>query len=220
MAPTNTNALAQMIQQLQQSGMQQSMAGQKAPVSQLQQGGTAAQDTGTGGLAALIQSLQSPQSPLSQLTQPQPQTLGINQPIPMSMPQADPTGQAAPDIGSSVYLECRPPLDRKDRNPVVKTFVNLSFKNGHEVQEFSVIHELFDGRKIDRSNQYTGTVTHVPGQNEWSWSGRLDSNRRITMEARVFRNARNEWWYEENVFDNGRSDGAIQYRCNESEGGD
>ena len=128
--------------------------------------------------------------------------------------------QAAPDIGSSVYLVCRPPLDRNDRNPVVKTFVNLSFKNGYEVQEFTVIHELFDGRKIDRSDQYTGTVAHVPGQNEWSWSGRLDRNRNITMEARVFRNARNEWWYEENIFNNGRSDVSIHYRCSENEGGD
>ena len=129
--------------------------------------------------------------------------------------------QATPDIGSSVYLECRPPLDRKDRNPVVKTFVNLSFKNGDEVQEFTVIHELFDGRKIDRSNQYTGTVAHVPsGGNVWSWSGRLDRNPRITMEARAFLSARNEWWYEENVFDNGRSDSAILYQCNKSEGGD
>ena len=128
--------------------------------------------------------------------------------------------QAAPDIGSGVYLVCRPPLDRNDRNPVVKTFVNLTFKNGYEVQEFTVIHELFDGTTRDRSNQYTGTVAHVPGKNEWSWSGRLDRNRHITMEARVFRNARNEWWYEENVFDNGRSDVSIHYRCSENEGGD
>jgi hypothetical protein len=42
--------------------------------------------------------------------------------------------QAAPDIGSNVYLVCRPPLDHTDRNPVVKTFVNLYFKNGYEVQ--------------------------------------------------------------------------------------
>jgi hypothetical protein len=121
---------------------------------------------------------------------------------------------------NSVSLVCRPPLDRNDHNPVVKTFVNLSFKNGYEVQEFTVLHELFDGTTVDRSKQYTGTVAHVPGQNEWSWSGRLDRNRRIKMEARVFRNARNEWWYEENVFDDGRSDVSIHYRCNESEGGD
>jgi hypothetical protein len=55
------------------------------------------------------------------------------------------------------------------------------------VQEFTVLHELFDGTTVDRSYQYTGTVAHVPGHNEWSWSGHLDHNRRITMEARAFR---------------------------------
>jgi hypothetical protein len=63
-------------------------------------------------------------------------------------------------------------------------------------------------------------VAHVPGQNECSWTGRLDRNRSITMEARVFRNARNEWWYEESVFHDGRSDVSIRYRCSENEGGD
>lgn len=128
--------------------------------------------------------------------------------------------QAPPDIGSSVNLVCRPPLDRSDPNPVVKTIVDLTFKNGHEVQEFNVLHQRFDGTTVDRSNQYTGTVAHVPDHNEWSWSGRLDRNRHITMEARVFRNARNEWWYEENVFNDGRSDVSIHYRCSENEGGD
>jgi hypothetical protein len=103
---------------------------------------------------------------------------------------------------------------------LTRSLVNLSFKNGNEVEEFTVIHKLFNGRKINRSDQYTGTVAHVPGQNEWSWSGRLDRNRHITMEARVFRNARNEWRYEEDVFKDGRSDSAIRFRCEESEGGD
>jgi hypothetical protein len=111
-------------------------------------------------------------------------------------------------------------LDRNDRDPVVKTFVNLTFKSGYEVQEFTVIHELFDGRRIDRSNQYTGTVAHVPGKNEWSWSGRFDRDRRVTMEARLFRNTRNERRYEENVFKDARSEGPIHFRCSENEGGD
>ena len=46
------------------------------------------------------------------------------------------------------------------------------------MQDFTVIHELFDGTK-DRSNQYTGTVADVPGKNEWSWSGRLDQQTEI-----------------------------------------
>jgi hypothetical protein len=111
-------------------------------------------------------------------------------------------------------------LDRNDRNPVVKTFVELSLKSGHEVQEFTVIHELFDGTKRDRSNQYTGTVAHVPGKNEWSWNGRSNRNPHIAMEARVFRTAHNDWWYDENIFTDGRPDVSINYRCDEKEGGE
>ena len=55
-----------------------------------------------------------------------------------------------------------------------------------------MLHELFDGTTVDRSNQYTGTVAHVPGHNEWSWSG-PDHNRRITMEAGAFRKCSQEW---------------------------
>jgi hypothetical protein len=61
--------------------------------------------------------------------------------------RADAGFQAAPEIGNNVSLVCYPPLDRTGRNPVVKTYVELSLKSGHEVQEFTVIHELFDGRK-------------------------------------------------------------------------
>jgi hypothetical protein len=76
------------------------------------------------------------------------------------------------------------------------------------------------GRKLIPSNQYTGTVSHVSGKNEWSWSGRLDRNPKITMVARIFRNTRNVWWYEENVFDNWRPDVSIQYACQENGEGD
>jgi hypothetical protein len=132
--------------------------------------------------------------------------------------RADAGFQPAPDIGNSVSLVCRPPLDRKDRNPVVKTLVELSLKGGHDVQEFTVIHELFDGTKRDRSNQYTGTVGHVPGKNEWSWSGRSIRNPHITMEARLFRTARNDWRYEESIFRDGRPDVSIDFHCDENEG--
>jgi hypothetical protein len=128
--------------------------------------------------------------------------------------------KGAPDLGSSVNLICRPPLDRNDRNPVVKTFVNISFKNGYEVEELSVIHERFDGQTVDRSKQYSGTVAHVAGHTEWSWSGRQDQNRHISMEARVFRTARNEWFYEENISKDGHPEKSFRFGCTESEGGD
>jgi hypothetical protein len=42
--------------------------------------------------------------------------------------RADAGFQPAPEIGNSVSLVCHPPLDRTDRNPVVKTFVELSHR--------------------------------------------------------------------------------------------
>jgi hypothetical protein len=125
--------------------------------------------------------------------------------------------QSAPDISDRVSLVCRPSLDRSSRNPAVKTFVDLSLKPDHEVRDFTVIHELFDGTRKDRSDQYTGNVDHVPGKNEWSWNGRLNRNSSITMEARAFRTSRGEWKYEEKVYKNGWLDVAIDYSCNESE---
>jgi hypothetical protein len=128
--------------------------------------------------------------------------------------------KSAPDLGKSVYLICRPPLDRHDSNPVVKTYVNLSFKDGYEVDDLSVIHERFNGKTVDRSKQYTGTVAHVAGHTEWSWSGRQDQNRHISMEARVFRTAHNEWFYEENISKDGHPEKSFRFGCTESEGGD
>lgn len=82
--------------------------------------------------------------------------------------------QATPNVPTDgISLICRPPLDRNDRNPVIRTTVNVTFQNGYEVKEFEVLHELFNGQIIDRSKQYIGTVGHTPGMNEWFWRGRL-----------------------------------------------
>ncbi len=89
--------LAQIMQQLQQAGlMQNAQASGQNPFKQ-----QAPPQSKDGGLNALLGQLSQPgQSPLTQLTntaQQQPQTLGIQRPIPMQMPQADPQGQQAPE---------------------------------------------------------------------------------------------------------------------------
>jgi hypothetical protein len=84
--------------------------------------------------------------------------------------------QSAPDISDRVSLVCRPPLDRSSRNPAVKTFVDLSLKPDHEVRDFTVIHELFDGTRKDRSDQYTGNVDHVPGGSTKKRYTRMDGS--------------------------------------------
>lgn len=127
--------------------------------------------------------------------------------------------QATPDVPTDgINLTCRPPLDRTDRNPVIRTTVNVTFQNGYEVKEFEVLHELFNGQIIDRSKQYVGTVGHSPGTEEWFWRGRLARNPQIEMVARVRRNGRNEWRYEEDIIKYGRLDSSTVFGCTSREG--
>jgi hypothetical protein len=78
----------------------------------------------------------------------------------MSVAVLGPVKAAPPEFESGVSLECRPPLVRKDRNPIVKTFVNLSFKNGHEVQEFEERAWLYLGSGRQAGQIACGWRTH------------------------------------------------------------
>lgn len=127
--------------------------------------------------------------------------------------------QATPDVPTDgINLICRPPLDRNDRNPVIRTTVNVTFQNGYEVKEFEVLHELYNGQIIVRSKQYIGTVGHSPGMNEWFWRGRLARNPQIEMMARVSCNGQNEWRYEEDIFKYGHLDSSTVFGCTSREG--
>jgi hypothetical protein len=66
-----------------------------------------------------------------------------------------------PPLGSGIYLTCKPPLDRSDRDPVVSTMVSVEFvrDTNYHVKSFDVIHSLFSGRTINRNDQYSGTVS-------------------------------------------------------------
>jgi hypothetical protein len=60
-----------------------------------------------------------------------------------------------PPLGSGIYLTCKPPLDRSDRDPVVSTMVGVAFLSdtNHHVKSFDVIHNLFSGHTINRPPQ-------------------------------------------------------------------
>jgi hypothetical protein len=49
-----------------------------------------------------------------------------------------------PPLCSGIYLTCKPPLDRSDRDPVVSTMVSVEFLSdtNHHVKSFDVIHNL------------------------------------------------------------------------------
>ena len=91
--------LQQAMRQQQQQQMlapliQKLMQAQQQPQLQQPGAGAAGQSPlGQGqGLAAML----GGQGAMGQQRPPGPPTLGVNQPIPMQMPQADPTGQQQP----------------------------------------------------------------------------------------------------------------------------
>lgn len=114
-----------------------------------------------------------------------------------------------------VYLECVPPLDRRDSNPTVRIRVSIIFKQTTpgapagqdyttEPKSMEVFHELYDTTLIDRTEQYKGgKMWTVPNRYDWYWSGALAKIPSVTMVGRVTRDVTGKWTYTENQFKNG-----------------
>ena len=70
----------------------------------------------------------------------------------------------------TMSLTCRPEgLERGDRDPVVRTYINLDLdgQNDFAAKSFTVRHELLNGRIINRDDQYTGRVSKDAGVAQW-----------------------------------------------------
>jgi hypothetical protein len=120
-----------------------------------------------------------------------------------------------------VSLDCHPPIDRSDRDPVIETDVTLNFKPGSDqhLATFKVGHNLRSGRNIDRDTQYAGNVWKKAGYNEWYWNGRQYQNARVSMQGTVWRTASGQWMYQEIVYKDGFVDHVISaMHCNRSLG--
>jgi hypothetical protein len=117
------------------------------------------------------------------------------------------TNQAAVPINQYTHLECVPAYERPrdhDRNPTYKIMIDLQL-NGQQVTEIDAKHVLVDGTVVDRNDQYgNANVWQKPHYNEWYWSGTLMRNPRLTMNGRLYRDARGQWVYEETLFDRRR----------------
>ena len=107
---------------------------------------------------------------------------------------------------TAVNVQCYPPFDYVDRDPVTHTDIALTFQPGTDqlIQSFVVNHSLMSGRVINRDTQYAGTTWKKPGHFEWYWQGRQYDDPRISMLATLLRTARGEWQYQEIVYRDGR----------------
>jgi hypothetical protein len=134
---------------------------------------------------------------------------GSNGTIMPNDPSIDTENLASVD---AVMLECYPPIDRSDRDPVQRTNIDLTFKPGvsdQHVATLDVRHTLFSNRVIDRNTQYAGNVWKRSGYNEWYWGGPQYQNPRVSMQGTVFRTARGQWRYQEVVSKDDRVDNVI-----------
>jgi hypothetical protein len=126
-----------------------------------------------------------------------------------------------PPLGSGIYLTCKPPLDRSDRDPVISTMVSVEFlpDTNYHVKSFDVIHNLFSGRTINRNDQYSGTVSKKEDYQEWYWTGVQNRDRRVSMLGKLIHNDRFGWRYQETVFKDDFIDHVIPFEtCTEGQG--
>jgi hypothetical protein len=125
---------------------------------------------------------------------------------------------AKPQVGGNL-LTCRPSLDRRDRDPVTSTDVELNLTSNYLPNTIKVHHHLFSGRVIDRGEQYSNNgVWKKDGQNEWSWGGYLFSNQRVSMTGTVRLTSDGNWFYEEHIFHDGHPDKTVFETCDTWEG--
>lgn len=102
-------------------------------------------------------------------------------------------------------LNCAPPLDRTEANPVVRIRVAMSFQdNSDALRSMDVFHEFHNMSQVDRSTQYRGDrLWQEPGRTDWYWTGTLIRTPAITMTGRAWRDLNDKWWYQETLHKNG-----------------
>src|ERR1700730_3440830 len=107
---------------------------------------------------------------------------------------------APPEVGQGPYaLECAilkcTDDQRKDRDPIYKISVLVSFDKNHKLDTLSVIHTSVAGNTYDRSNQYgQASIWQTPGRMEYYWKGARNNTE---MVGEVWHSAEGKWFYSE-----------------------
>jgi hypothetical protein len=109
--------------------------------------------------------------------------------------------KAAPtQIQPYTLLECVPtsisPPDH-DRNPTYKIMVNLQLAD-NQIRELNAVHVALNGTQYSRTEQYgNANIWQKPGYNEWYWQGSRVRGNHNVMTGRLYRDSRQQWFYEE-----------------------
>lgn len=119
-----------------------------------------------------------------------------------------------------LYLICKPPLDRKDSNPVINIDVTAHFEpdNLNRITSMDVIHHHFNGNDTDRSHQYRQTFLGNDPEGKYFWEGINKKHSSLIMTGMLRTDRSNLWHYTEEIYRNGVKTNHIDTICTENEG--
>jgi hypothetical protein len=125
-----------------------------------------------------------------------------------------PPPRAQIDSGSFV---CKPPLDRTDRDPVVKIWVSYTYDQTHRVMVgMNVQHERFSGAYVDRFQQYAAQLKF--DGSIYGWTGALARNPSVHMAGGIYNATDGRWYYREKMWEGGRPTWDWVASCQPTEG--
>jgi len=110
-------------------------------------------------------------------------------------------------------LQCTPPLDRADRNPVKAIWVSFDYDwTNLKMLGMSVNHERWNGEFIDRFAQYRDAEMTMQ-QGIYGWKGSWMRNPGRIMAGGVFTDQHGQWFYREKGWTNGMPDFDMTAPC-------
>ena len=106
-------------------------------------------------------------------------------------------------------LQCTPPLDRRDPNPITRIYVSIEEHMGIDM---SVVHEAANGEYYDRAEQYTDIKVSVKNGIK-GWTGKWTKNPNHIMAGGVYLGPDGRFVYREKRWKNGFAEWDLVSPC-------
>jgi hypothetical protein len=99
-----------------------------------------------------------------------------------------------------IALDCKPSLDRSDKDPVTNIYVIVDVDKDNNFKWLNVIHKRWSGENVFRFQQYdlnfAGNVD--PEKKIYGWDGFLKTNRNLKMVGDIY-SQNGAWFYRETL---------------------
>jgi hypothetical protein len=100
----------------------------------------------------------------------------------------------------SVVLLCTPPIDFREADPIVRTYVAFN-ADQTTVEAMSINHEARSGVRYDRFQQYDFKVGVFDGM--YGWTGVYLNKASVIMSGAAYVATDGLWYYRERLWENG-----------------